>query len=115
MFLGLEKVWTFCSVLGKLFPRLTAEGHRDSKKIYRWKCGLQKEVSGRLAPAGIPGCCYALDVALGRHQQIRRPLLNHSGIQSKGFVVAQHRYDMVTVGFKHSSAGYERASIVRDL
>jgi len=77
--------------------------------------GLSKEVSGRLAPAGIPGCCYALDVALGRHQQIRRPLLNHSGIQSKGFIVAQHRYDMVTVGFKHSSAGYERASIERDL
>ena len=76
--------------------------------------GLSKEVSGRLAPAGIHGCSYALDVALGRHQQIRRPLLNHSGIQSKGFIVAQHRYDM-TVGFKHSSAGYERASIVRDL
>jgi len=49
---GLEKVWTFCPVLGKLFPRLTAEGHRDSKEIYRWKCGLPKEVSAKLAPAG---------------------------------------------------------------
>jgi len=74
----------------------TGEGQRNGKKIYRSN-GLSKEVSGRLAPAGIHGCSYALDVALGRHQQIRRPLLNHSGIQSKGFIVAQHRYDMVTV------------------
>jgi hypothetical protein len=53
MFLGVEKVWTFCPVLDKLFPRLTAEGHRDSKKIYHWKCELQKEVSDRLALARI--------------------------------------------------------------
>lgn len=29
-FLGLARLWTFCPVLGKLFPRLTAEGQKDS-------------------------------------------------------------------------------------
>src|SRR5216683_7465556 len=40
---------------------------------------------------------------------------NHRSIQSKGFIVAQHGPDVVTAGFKHSSADYERASVVRDL
>jgi hypothetical protein len=30
-----------------------AEEQRNSKKIYRWKCGLTKEVSGWLAPARV--------------------------------------------------------------
>src|SRR5467141_799619 len=58
------------------FPTPTAEGHRDSKKIYRWKCGLQKEVSGRLAPAGIPARCkrkipIAPGVSVNRLRRIR--------------------------------------------
>src|SRR5713226_9145112 len=40
---------------------------------------------------------------------------NHSSIQSKGFIVAQHGCDVVTAGFKHSSAGYELSLIVRNL
>ncbi len=40
---------------------------------------------------------------------------NHRSIQSERFIVAQHGCDVVTAGFKHSRAGYERASIVGDL
>ena len=51
----------------------------------------------------------------GKADHNRINCCNHGGIQSKGFIVAHHGRDVVTAGFKHSSAGYERASIVRDL
>ncbi len=51
----------------------------------------------------------------GKSNNNRINSCSHRSIQSKGFIVAQHGCDMVTAGFKHSSAGYERASIVRDL
>ena len=58
------------------FPRLTAEGHSESKKIYRWKCGLQKEVSDRFALARIPDRCkrkipIAPAVSVNRLRRIR--------------------------------------------
>src|SRR5882672_7382111 len=58
------------------FSAPTAEGHRDSKKIYRWKCGLQKEVSDRFALARIPDRCkrkipIAPGVSVNRLRRIR--------------------------------------------
>src|SRR5260370_38392274 len=40
---------------------------------------------------------------------------NHSSIQSKALTIAQHGCDVVTAGFKHSSAGDEQSMIVRNL
>jgi hypothetical protein len=49
----LAKLWTFYPVLGKLFPRLPQKGKETIKKYTAGKYGLQKEVSGRLAPARV--------------------------------------------------------------
>jgi hypothetical protein len=38
-------------ILSSHFPLLLQKGKETPRKIYHWKCGLPKEVSGRLAPA----------------------------------------------------------------
>jgi hypothetical protein len=57
MFLGLEKVWTFCPVLGSLFPRLPQKGKETVKRYTAGNVELQKEVSDRFALARIPDRC----------------------------------------------------------
>jgi hypothetical protein len=42
MFLGLEKVWTFCPVLDKLFPRLTQKGIEAVRKYTAGNVGSKK-------------------------------------------------------------------------
>ena len=52
---GFGKSLDILSSPRQAFP--TAEGQRDSKKIYLWECVLQKEVSDRFALARIPDRC----------------------------------------------------------
>jgi hypothetical protein len=42
MFLGVEKVWTFCPVLEKLFPRLPQKGKETVKKYTAGNMGSKK-------------------------------------------------------------------------
>jgi hypothetical protein len=52
MFLGLEKVWTFCPVLGKPFPRLPQKGKETVKKYTAGNMGSKKRFPAGLRQPG---------------------------------------------------------------
>jgi hypothetical protein len=52
MFLGLEKVWTFCPVFGKLFPRLPQKGKETIKKYTAGNMGSNKRFPAGLRQPG---------------------------------------------------------------
>jgi hypothetical protein len=52
MFLSLEKVWTFCPVLDKLFPRLPQKGKETVKKYTAGNMGSKKRLPAGLRQPG---------------------------------------------------------------
>jgi hypothetical protein len=59
-FLGLAKLWPFCPVLGKLFPRLPQKGKETIKKYTAGNMGSKKRVPAGLRQPGYPAVATPL-------------------------------------------------------